>query len=161
MFTKLVHFACRVSRTVAADPLIQELNVGDASEPEGRGTGQPSLNQKQMTLDNIFSSVFLFKCQNLIWIYVTSVTSLFGPCLHTHSHEINTIVKLLWRSVQWNLSDCFGQVALWQTWTGTDSWTCCWPMVRAPGNQSLSSRSHRCVGHVCLSQVKEVLKSFH
>lgn len=29
----------RVSRRVAADPLIQELNVGDASEPEGRGTG--------------------------------------------------------------------------------------------------------------------------
>uniref|UniRef100_A0A669D8A8 Cartilage acidic protein 1a n=1 Tax=Oreochromis niloticus TaxID=8128 RepID=A0A669D8A8_ORENI len=29
----------RVSRRTNADPLIQELNVGDAEEPEGRGTG--------------------------------------------------------------------------------------------------------------------------
>uniref|UniRef100_A0A8C4H8M2 Cartilage acidic protein 1a n=1 Tax=Dicentrarchus labrax TaxID=13489 RepID=A0A8C4H8M2_DICLA len=29
----------RVSRRANADPLIQELNVGDAAEPEGRGTG--------------------------------------------------------------------------------------------------------------------------
>ncbi|KAK2815834.1 hypothetical protein Q5P01_026301 [Channa striata] len=29
----------RVSRRVDADPLIQELNVGDAAEPQGRGTG--------------------------------------------------------------------------------------------------------------------------
>uniref|UniRef100_A0A672J8M7 Cartilage acidic protein 1-like n=1 Tax=Salarias fasciatus TaxID=181472 RepID=A0A672J8M7_SALFA len=29
----------RVSRRVGADPLIQELNVGDAKEPQGRGTG--------------------------------------------------------------------------------------------------------------------------
>ncbi|KAM4584965.1 cartilage acidic protein 1a [Odontesthes bonariensis] len=29
----------RVSRRTNADPLIQELNVGDAAEPEGRGTG--------------------------------------------------------------------------------------------------------------------------
>ncbi|KAM3864589.1 cartilage acidic protein 1a [Diretmus argenteus] len=29
----------RVSRSTGADPLIQELNVGDAAEPEGRGTG--------------------------------------------------------------------------------------------------------------------------
>ncbi|XP_035515232.1 cartilage acidic protein 1a [Morone saxatilis] len=29
----------RVSRRADADPLIQELNVGDAAEPEGRGTG--------------------------------------------------------------------------------------------------------------------------
>lgn len=29
----------RVSRQVNADPLIQELNVGDAAEPQGRGTG--------------------------------------------------------------------------------------------------------------------------
>lgn len=29
----------RVSRRAGADPLIQELNVGDAKEPEGRGTG--------------------------------------------------------------------------------------------------------------------------
>lgn len=29
----------RVSRRAGADPLIQELNVGDAAEPQGRGTG--------------------------------------------------------------------------------------------------------------------------
>ncbi|XP_075895988.1 cartilage acidic protein 1a isoform X2 [Nelusetta ayraudi] len=29
----------RVSRRVGADPLIQELNIGDAAEPSGRGTG--------------------------------------------------------------------------------------------------------------------------
>lgn len=29
----------RVSRRAAADPLIEELNVGEAAEPEGRGTG--------------------------------------------------------------------------------------------------------------------------
>ncbi|XP_049577644.1 cartilage acidic protein 1a [Syngnathus scovelli] len=29
----------RVSRRATADPLIQELNVGDAAEPQGRGTG--------------------------------------------------------------------------------------------------------------------------
>ncbi|GLD45838.1 cartilage acidic protein 1-like protein, partial [Lates japonicus] len=28
----------RVSRRADADPLIQELNVGDAAEPQGRGT---------------------------------------------------------------------------------------------------------------------------
>ncbi|MEQ2169419.1 Cartilage acidic protein 1, partial [Goodea atripinnis] len=33
----------RVSRRANADPLIEELNVGDAAEPQGRGTGQPSL----------------------------------------------------------------------------------------------------------------------
>lgn len=32
----------RVSRRADADPLIQELNVGDAAEPQGRGTGRPS-----------------------------------------------------------------------------------------------------------------------
>lgn len=31
---------CRVSKRAGADPLIQELNVGDAAEPQGRGTGQ-------------------------------------------------------------------------------------------------------------------------
>lgn len=41
---------CRVSRRVDADPVIQELNVGDAEEPQGRGTGQPSLNSEQHTL---------------------------------------------------------------------------------------------------------------
>lgn len=34
----------RVSRRANADPLIEELNVGDAAEPQGRGTGRPSLN---------------------------------------------------------------------------------------------------------------------
>lgn len=29
----------RVSRSISADPVIQELNVGDAAEPQGRGTG--------------------------------------------------------------------------------------------------------------------------
>lgn len=32
-------FVCRVSRRSNADPLIEELNVGDAVEPQGRGTG--------------------------------------------------------------------------------------------------------------------------
>lgn len=32
----------RVSRRTNADPLIQELNVGDAAEPQGRGTGRLS-----------------------------------------------------------------------------------------------------------------------
>uniref|UniRef100_A0AAQ4RAD2 Cartilage acidic protein 1 n=1 Tax=Gasterosteus aculeatus aculeatus TaxID=481459 RepID=A0AAQ4RAD2_GASAC len=32
-------FVCRVSRRAGADPLIQELHVGDAAEPQGRGTG--------------------------------------------------------------------------------------------------------------------------
>lgn len=32
----------RVSRRANADPLIEELNVGDAAEPQGRGTGQLS-----------------------------------------------------------------------------------------------------------------------
>lgn len=30
----------RVSRRTGADPSIKELNVGDAAEPHGRGTGQ-------------------------------------------------------------------------------------------------------------------------
>lgn len=30
----------RVSRRTGADPSIEELNVGDAAEPHGRGTGQ-------------------------------------------------------------------------------------------------------------------------
>lgn len=34
----------RVSRRANADPLIEELNVGDAAEPQGRGTGRPSFN---------------------------------------------------------------------------------------------------------------------
>lgn len=42
-------FVRRVSRRANADPLIQELNVGDAAEPQGRGTGQPSLNPEQNT----------------------------------------------------------------------------------------------------------------
>lgn len=37
-------FELRVSRRANADPLIKELNVGDAAEPQGRGTGRPSLN---------------------------------------------------------------------------------------------------------------------
>lgn len=32
----------RVSRRANADPVIEELNVGDAAEPQGRGTGRPS-----------------------------------------------------------------------------------------------------------------------
>lgn len=32
----------RVSRRANADPLIEELNVGDAAEPQGRGTGRLS-----------------------------------------------------------------------------------------------------------------------
>lgn len=31
---------CRVSRRAGADPLIQQLNVGNAAEPSGRGTGR-------------------------------------------------------------------------------------------------------------------------
>ena len=33
---------CRVSRRDHGDPQIEELNVGDAAEPEGRGTGRSS-----------------------------------------------------------------------------------------------------------------------
>lgn len=46
-------FVHRVSRRADADPLIQELNVGDAAEPQGRGTGQPSLNSEQRTLEDV------------------------------------------------------------------------------------------------------------
>lgn len=109
-------------RRADAKPLIQELNVGDAAEPQGRGTGQPPWKSEQKTLDNIIQS------------------DISGSDL-----QRNTTVQLFCRAVQWKLSACFGQVELWQTWMGTDSWICCWHMERAPGSQSLSSRSRRCV----------------
>lgn len=33
---------CRVSRKANKDPVIEELNVGEAAEPQGRGTGRPA-----------------------------------------------------------------------------------------------------------------------
>lgn len=41
-----------MSRRANADPLIEELNVGDAAEPQGRGTGR-------LSSSDIFSRVFL------------------------------------------------------------------------------------------------------
>lgn len=41
-FQSFLMFVCRVSRRPDAKVLIQELNVGDAAEPQGRGTGQTS-----------------------------------------------------------------------------------------------------------------------
>lgn len=54
----------RVSRRANADPLIQELNVGDAAEPQGRGTGQPSLNSKQRTPEDVLSLMLFSKFYN-------------------------------------------------------------------------------------------------
>lgn len=42
LFTDAISFCYRVARREHADPAIEELNPGDASEPEGRGTGEPS-----------------------------------------------------------------------------------------------------------------------
>lgn len=39
---------CRVSRRVGADPLIQELNIGDAAETSGRGTGGEHLRSNSL-----------------------------------------------------------------------------------------------------------------
>lgn len=78
-------FVCRVSRRADADPLIQELNVGDAAEPEGRGTGQLSLKPERKTLDNIFFISFIMKCYNLLGICDISASCQFGRDLQRHS----------------------------------------------------------------------------
>lgn len=66
--------------------------------------------------------------------------SLDEICRGTAVRETSQYVGQSSESCVW-----FEQVALWQTWMGTDSWTCCWHMERVPSSQSLSSRSHRCV----------------
>lgn len=85
-----------------------------------------------------------------------NVTSLCRSDLQRYKCQINSTVRLFCRSAQWKLSACFGQVELWLTLMGTDSWICCWRMERVPSSQSLSLRSHR---SVCASVVEEIFRS--
>lgn len=123
----------RVSRRADADPLIEELHVGDAAEPQGRGTG------------HIVLSFILKMLKPQVNICDTSAPPLYYEwgdqrhgCQTKHLREVDLLAGAV-KAV------CCGQAARWQISTGTDSWTCCWLMERAPSSPSLSSRSHRCV----------------
>lgn len=49
---KVMLCLCRVSRREHADPQIEELNIGEAAEPGGRGTGNLIKTIKNFYLHN-------------------------------------------------------------------------------------------------------------